>query len=120
MFYGHIYKNKHQRSGRRDPNLLGWLEMPIGKFSVAGWHDKASGNIKLTLRPYTSKQRIFSYGMIQINRERIEDLNHPHMLGTIEIGGEEYSLGAWLHSDKNGQPYFQMTVKEMKDVNLAA
>lgn len=48
---------------------------------------------------------------------RKEQPNHPDYNGTINVGGKDYYLNAWLkESKKDGKKFFSLSVKE-KGVN---
>jgi uncharacterized protein (DUF736 family) len=42
--------------------------------------------------------------------DKKESDNHPDYKGSINVGGEEYWLSAWLNESQKGTKYFSMSV----------
>jgi hypothetical protein len=40
---------------------------------------------------------------------------HPDYTGSINVGGKDYYLSAWLKDSKAGQKYFSMAVTEKRE-----
>ena len=43
--------------------------------------------------------------------DRREKDTHPEYKGSINVGGEEYWLSAWVKTSKNGAKYFSLSVQ---------
>lgn len=43
---------------------------------------------------------------------RKETDKHPDYSGSINVGGSDFWLSGWLQTDKNGNKYFSLSVKQ--------
>lgn len=115
MWNGHLYKNKFVRSGKRDPGMLGWIDMENGKVSVAAWVDSLTGEVSLSFKPKDILASKYTYGNLKVNNAR-KNPTHPHLLGTMIWSGKTYSIAGWIHTDKRNDKFFKLTVREVEEV----
>lgn len=115
---GGLYKNKRRRKGPEfhDPNLMGFLDLPQGKVSLAGFiQDDDKRVIKLMLKAWCKKSNKFSYGQITlINQET--DTPAPNLMGECIFASAKYSLAGWLNSDDKNGNYIKITARFMSYV----
>lgn len=50
-------------------------------------------------------------GALFKNNKREKD-THPHYNGSINVGGKDYWLSAWMEKSKAGQTYMSVSVKQ--------
>ena len=54
-----------------------------------------------------------------INKFKTED-KHPALKGTAVVNGKKYDASAWKNEDKNGNPWFNVSLEEpyVKELSL--
>ena len=54
-----------------------------------------------------------------LNKYKTED-KHPTLKGTAIVEGKKYDASAWKNTDKNGNPWFNITLDEPYKANEIA
>lgn len=56
-----------------------------------------------------------SYRGVLFKNDRKESDKHPDYKGTINTGGQDYDLAAWITKSKKGQIYMSLKVSEQRE-----
>jgi uncharacterized protein (DUF736 family) len=55
-----------------------------------------------------------NHGFLMRNEQRRSDKS-PEYTGTIDVGGTEYRLAAWVRESKAGRKFFSLAVSSFED-----
>lgn len=121
-YYGKAVKNERARS-IKDPQLMGWVHFENGKASLAIWYQRDENGkadltkMNLSLKPF-GKARVYTYGNMNVLKDEDRVASHaPHMLGSIEWGGKDYSVASWINyaEDDQKKPFLKLKLRLCED-----
>ena len=77
-----------------------------------GTENRATWN--LTIKPFGAKVRAYTHGQVTVNEDRRANVA-PHFMGSLEWGGETYSVAMWFNPPEEGrEPFFAVRLRLQK------